>query len=140
MMGMGGYAFGQQGYTPARGALNWNPGYGAGPFMPQQVQSGMRPFQAGPTPTTELYSAYQKYLDSRGGPAQNAMPPGLKSPASGLVNAVAAGVDKDAEEKQKNQQRIDNIRALRMAFLQALTNAGMKDRGLDLQELRLMNQ
>lgn len=119
MGGMGGYAFGQQAMRPTPGALNWNPGYGAGPFMPKQVQSGMRAFQSG-----------------RG--IAEASPAPFVNPQ--LVNAIAAGTQQDEEERDRNAARIKNIRDLRMAFLQALTNAELRGRGLDLQELRLMNQ
>ena len=122
MGGMGGYAFGQQAYRPAPGALNWNPGYGAGPFMPREVMSGPRAFQSGQS---------NPYLQFQPAPVY----------ASGdFTNAIASGSRQDEEDRNRSAARVNNIRNLQRLFMQALTNAGMRERGLDLQELRLMDQ
>jgi len=109
----GGYAFGQQPVRPSNGALNWNPGYGPSGFM------------GGPLARPAVRRA------GRGRP---------RAVNPNFVNAVAVGVREDEKDMNESmKRRLANIRMLQ-AFIQGLDETDMRERGLDLQEQRMMDE
>jgi hypothetical protein len=123
---MGGYAMGQQPMRSARGALNWNPGYGGGPFAPAIAGYGAMPF-AGAT----SYGAQPFGMR----PMMNAQP----AMGGDFTRAIGASMAQDDAMQSRRAQAVNNIREMQMQLMRELQQRSGRNRALDLQELRIAN-